>query len=186
MVAPRLPPNGGAAFGDGAVATATNSTALGPNASATAANAVAIGSGSTNTVANTVSVGSAGNERRITNVAAGINQTDAVNVGQVQSIASGFQSQIGGLQNQILDNRREARDGIALAIASGGSPGLLPGRKFAISANFGTYEGGSAFAAGMTALLADTKSYAVVANGSVGLGLNTNTVGGRGGVSLQW
>ena len=67
---------------------------------------MAIGSGSTNTAANTVSFGSAGNERRLTNVAAGINQTDAVNVGQLQST-------VAGIQTQIVDNQREARRGIA-------------------------------------------------------------------------
>jgi len=30
------------------------------------------------------------------------------------------------------------------------------------------------------------KTYAVVANGGVGFGFNTNVVGGRGGVSIQW
>ena len=38
--------------------------------------------------ANTVSVGSAGNERQITNVAAGTERTDAVNVGQLQDALS--------------------------------------------------------------------------------------------------
>jgi hypothetical protein len=70
-----------------------------------------------------------------------------------------------------------------MALAAGGSPGLLPGLKFALSANV---QGGSAFAAGATALLADSKNYAVVANGSLGIGLNTSTYGGRGGVSPQW
>ena len=46
------------------------------------------------TLANTVSFGTAGNERRLTNVAAGINQTDAVNVSQLSSFNSGFQSQV--------------------------------------------------------------------------------------------
>ena len=135
--------NGGAAFGDGATATGSLSTALGPNASATAANSVAIGSGSTNTVANTVSFGSAGNERRLTNVAAGINPTDAVNVGQLQSVAAGFQSQLGGLQSQINDTRWEARGGVALALAASGlryddRPG-----KLSLAGAFGNFKGES-------------------------------------------
>ncbi|HXO71445.1 MAG TPA: YadA-like family protein, partial [Bradyrhizobium sp.] len=141
--------NGGAAYGDGAVATATNSTAMGPNSSATAANSVAVGSGSTNAVANTVSFGSAGNERRLTNVAAGISQTDAVNVGQLQSVASGFQSQIGGLQTQIDDNRWEARGGVALALAASGlryddRPG-----KLSVAGSFGNFKGESGLAFGV-------------------------------------
>lgn len=174
------------AFGAFAVASGDAATAIGQGAQATHANSVAIGAGSVTSAPNTVSVGSAGNERRITNVAAGVSPTDAVNVSQLSSVGAGFQGQINGLQSQVFANRSEARDGIAMALAAGGAPGLLPGRKFALSANIGTFEGGSAFAAGATALLADTKSYAVVANGSVGIGLNTNTIGGRGGVSLQW
>ena len=107
--------NGGAAFGDGATATGANAAGLGTNASASAANSVAIGSGSTNAVANTVSFGSAGNERRLTNVAAGISPTDAVNVGQLQSTVSGFQSQIGALASTVDSNDLRARRGIAAA-----------------------------------------------------------------------
>jgi autotransporter adhesin len=141
--------NGGAAFGDGTVATGTNSAALGTNASATAANSVAIGSGSTNTAANTVSFGSSGNERRLTNVAAGINQTDAVNVGQLQSVAAGFQTQLAGLQSQIDDNRREARGGVALALAASGlryddRPG-----KLSLAGAFGMFKGESGLAFGL-------------------------------------
>ncbi|MFP3648023.1 hypothetical protein SB822_55230, partial [Paraburkholderia sp. SIMBA_054] len=83
-------------------ATGTDAVAIGGNAQATTANSVALGS---NSVANSstlttagftpvggtaisaataaggeVSVGAAGAERRITNVAAGLNATDAVNV----------------------------------------------------------------------------------------------------------
>jgi hypothetical protein len=141
--------NGGAAYGDGAVATGSLSTAVGPNASATSANAVAIGSGSTNTVANTVSFGSAGNERRLTNVAAGISQTDAVNLGQLQSVAAGFQTQLGGLQTQINDTRTEARGGVALALAASGlryddRPG-----KLSLAGAFGNFKGESGLALGL-------------------------------------
>ncbi len=141
--------NGGAAYGDGAVATGTNATAIGPNATATAANAVAIGSGSTNSVANTVSVGSAGNERRITNVAAGVSPTDAVNVAQLQSTAAGFQSQIGGLQTQITDNRWEARGGIALALAAGGLQFDQRPGKLSVAGAFGHFKGESGLALGV-------------------------------------
>ena len=107
--------NGGAAFGDGASATGSLSAALGPGAVASAPN--------------TVSVGAPGAERRITNVAPGISQTDAVNVGQLQSVAAGFQSQIGSLQSQIIDNNREARRGIAAAVATPSAPmPAMPGR----------------------------------------------------------
>ena len=51
-------------------------------------NSVALGDGSVATRANTVSVGSTGNERQVTNVAAGTADTDAANVGQVRSTAT--------------------------------------------------------------------------------------------------
>ena len=71
------------AMGEGAVASGASSTAIGQGASATAANAVALGQGSVADRANTVSVGSEGNERQVTNVAAGTTATDAVNKGQL-------------------------------------------------------------------------------------------------------
>ena len=85
--------NGGAAYGDNSVATGANAAAFGTGAQATAANSVAIGAGSVASAANTVSFGAPGAERRVTNVAAGIAPTDAVNMGQLTSMASGFQSQ---------------------------------------------------------------------------------------------
>ena len=76
------------AIGPQATSSGTNSVAMGNGASATADNSVAIGAGSVADRANTVSVGSAGNERQITNVAAGTQATDAVNVGQLDSAIS--------------------------------------------------------------------------------------------------
>ena len=63
--------------------TASSGTAVGQGSQVTASNAVAIGAGSVADQANTVSVGNVGAERQITNVATGVNATDAANVGQV-------------------------------------------------------------------------------------------------------
>jgi autotransporter adhesin len=121
--------NGGAAFGDGANASGSLSAAFGTNASALAASSVAIGSGSVANAPNTVSFGSAGNGRCLTNVAAGINPTDAVNLSQLSSLASNlsanFQSQINGLQTQIEDVDKRARRGIAAAAAISSIPVVL-------------------------------------------------------------
>ncbi len=68
---------------------ATQSVALGTASLVYSANSVALGYGSVADRENTVSVGSAGNERQITNVAAGTERTDAVNVGQLQDALSG-------------------------------------------------------------------------------------------------
>ena len=90
------------ACGDGTVVTGTNATAVGGSATAaqdgtaigqgssvTGAGSVALGQGSTDGgVANVVSVGAVGSERRVINVAAGTNGTDAVNVNQLNVVAS--------------------------------------------------------------------------------------------------
>ncbi|MFC3652007.1 ESPR-type extended signal peptide-containing protein [Dyella humi] len=83
--------SGSTAVGESASATGTNSTALGSNSSATGNNSVALGAGSVADRDNTVSVGSPGNERQITNVAAGTQRTDAANWGQVQDAVNGVQ-----------------------------------------------------------------------------------------------
>lgn len=70
------------AIGTNASASAVNSSAFGLGASATAQNSVALGQGSVANQVNTVSVGAAGAERRVVNVAAAVNATDAVNKGQ--------------------------------------------------------------------------------------------------------
>ena len=78
-----------AAGGAGAVASGDNSTALGNGSNASGNNSVALGNGSVATEDNTVSVGAVGEERRVTNVAAGVNGTDAVNVDQLKGVVAG-------------------------------------------------------------------------------------------------
>jgi trimeric autotransporter adhesin len=111
------------AAGNGAQASATSSVALGNGASATAANSVALGSGSVASTPNTVSVGSVGNERRVTNVAAGFAPTDAATMGQVN------------------DLDRRAQRGIAAAVAMASStPPLAPGQS-GLTLGSGFYRG---------------------------------------------
>lgn len=80
------------AIGANSNVSGLNGTALGQNTVVTADNAVAIGNGSVADQADTVSVGTVGGERRIVNVAEGVDGTDAVNVSQLTAavaIASG-------------------------------------------------------------------------------------------------
>ena len=79
------------AFGQQSYATAESATALGYNARATAKNSVALGAGSIADEEGTISVGRSVKDspqydfqRRITDVAAGINDFDAVNVKQMK------------------------------------------------------------------------------------------------------
>jgi len=129
----------GVAIGASASVTGANGTALGFNAQATASSSVAIGANSVADQANTVSVGSAGKERRITNVAPGINGTDAVNVNQ--------------LHNYVGDVKRIAYSGTALAMAMAGAymPNLEPGEK-AVGVGLGSYKSYTAIGLNFKAL----------------------------------
>lgn len=92
--------NGAIAMGNNSSASGTGSVAIGDGASVTGNNSVALGAGSVADRDNTVSVGSEGNERQITNVAAGTEDTDAVNVGQLKEVA-GDVTNIGNVVNNI-------------------------------------------------------------------------------------
>jgi autotransporter adhesin len=168
--------NGGAAYGDNSVATGANAAAFGPGAQATAANAVAIGSGSVASAPNTVSFGSAGNERRLTNVAAGIAPTDAVNVGQLSSVAA-------GLQTQINDNRIEARRGIAAAAAIGGATVALNPGQTSFTLGTAVYREAGAVSANLTHRLNTT--IPLYLSGGYSNGGGSEHVG-RGAVTIVW
>ena len=95
--------------------------AIGAGSAVNAANAVAIGAGSVANDPNTVSFGSPGNERRLENVAPGINPTDAVNVSQLTSTATGIYNSL-----HVVSERADA--GVAGAVAAVNIPqSILPG-----------------------------------------------------------
>ncbi len=166
----------------GAVAIGASNT----GAIASGADAVAIGQGSVASAANTVSFGSAGNERRLTNVAAGVAPTDGVNVSQLSSIASGMtaglQSQIDGLQGQINGvNQRvdKANGGVAMALTGGYLP---DSKKFAVAINYGTFVGQNAAALSTYLRVTDH----VVFSGSLSYGVEAKQFGGRAGMLFAW
>jgi autotransporter adhesin len=82
--------SGGMALGQGSSvrSNATGGVAIGQGAAVLpgAANSVALGAGSVASEPNTVSVGAPGAERRITNLAPGINGTDAANMDQLNAV----------------------------------------------------------------------------------------------------
>lgn len=83
-------------------ATGEASVALGSFNSASGIGSVVLGYGSTdNGQAMVVSVGGNGLTRRITNVTAGVNDTDAANVGQINSAVGGVSTQITNLGNTL-------------------------------------------------------------------------------------
>jgi autotransporter adhesin len=161
--------NNAATFGASSTASGTNATALGFSATATGANSVALGAGSIASQDNTVSVGSAGNERRITNVAPGVNPTDAVNVSQLQSV-----------QSAVNHTARVAYAGIAGATALTMIPEVDPGKNFAMGIGTGAYQGSQAMAIGFSARL--TKDLKL--KGGVSISGSGSTYGV--GVSYQW
>ncbi|OJA54107.1 hypothetical protein BGV69_24420 [Burkholderia ubonensis] len=161
--------DGGTVIGASAVVSASDGTAIGHGAAAMAAGAVAIGANSVATETNTVSVGAPGSERRITNVAAGVNPTDAVNV-----------SQLGAVQSSVNNVARTAYAGIAAATALTMIPEVDAGKTIAVGIGSSTYQGYSAVAIGFTARLTDNlKLKGGVSGGSAG---HTYGIG----ASYQW
>ncbi len=141
--------NGSSATGDNSIAhgahsqaSGEGSAAIGAGSVASADNAVALGANSVANEANTVSVGSAGSERRVTNVAPGVNGTDAVNVDQMNQLRGDVGASLTSLQ-------RAAYGGVAAAMAM---PNLMPSApgKTVVGAGVANYKGYSAVAAGAT------------------------------------
>ena len=130
-------------IGTSASANQTSAVAIGANATAGAANSVALGANSVATEPNTVSVGSPGSERRITNVAPGVNSTDAATYGQLTSAISTTQNeinQVGSLANK----------GIAMSMAQAGAGSSIPHPgEMAISMGSGYFEGEAAMGVGV-------------------------------------
>ena len=109
-----------------------------------------------NTSINQNGINAGGN--RITNVAAGINDTDAVNV-----------SQLNGLKHDIHKNRRIASQGIAAAMAMNIEyPEQRPG-EIATGVGLATYDGQQALAIGAN-FLTDSGKYKINATYGQGLG----------------
>jgi hypothetical protein len=76
---------------------------------------------------------------------------------------------------------RQAFEGTAVAIALGGSA-LPSDKKFAVSANWGTFRGENAMSLGAQMRL----NQYVVLNGGVAAGFAQGGVGGRAGVTVAW
>ncbi|VTU37889.1 Adhesin YadA precursor [Variovorax sp. PBL-H6] len=132
------------ALGNGTIVSANNGVAIGQGASVSSASGVALGSGATATgatlgnqaylsallaagaglaPAGEVSVGAAGAERRVTNVAAGSGDTDAVNVAQLRAVnnvaGQGWNLQTNG--------------GAAQNVAPGGTVEFIDGKNIRIT-----------------------------------------------------
>lgn len=152
--------------GNAAQAIGNGSVAIGGGSIASAPNSVAIGEGSVANTTNTVSVGSSGNERRITNVAAGQAPTDAVNMQQFSSSLS--------------DIARSAYSGTASALALTSIPDVDAGKNLAIGVGTADYKGYQAVAVGLSARV--TQSLKV----KLGAGISSAATSVTAGAAYQW
>ena len=167
------------AIGNGAVASGDNSSAIGVGATASGSNSVALGAGSVADRDNTVSVGSEGNERQITNVAAGTQRTDAANWGQVQDAVNGVKDWANQKFHQV--DRRINRMG-AMSAAYGQMAFSAQGleTKNRLGVGVGTQGGQSAIAVGYSRQLKPNMNLSFGGSASAG------DVSMGAGLSVGW
>ncbi|KVH56137.1 hypothetical protein WS89_23995 [Burkholderia sp. MSMB1072] len=141
----------GSAIGQGAIASGENSTSLGQGASATGSGSVAIGQGSVATEANTVSFGNGTEEgnRRLVNIADGINASDAATKGQLDRAMESVDARFNDTNRAINDVAKNAYAGIAAAMAMPNMTPSQPG-KTVVAVGAANFKSGSAIAAGAT------------------------------------
>ena len=135
--------------------------------------------------------------RQVTHVAAGSQDTDAVNVAQLKAVNANvsadmqqldqkfenrFNEQAHQFNNRIDNVEKDAQAGIAMAIATAGLPqAYLPGKSmFAVGA--GTYRGEQGYAMGVSHIT-DDGHWVLKATGS---GNSQGYFGGSVGVGYQW
>ncbi len=120
------------------------------------------------------------NGNRITGVAAGVADTDAVNVGQLNSAIAGVNVRVDALNSSLQDLDKRANAGTAVAVAMSGGT-FLPNKQINFTANIGGYRGEAAIAGQLGVLVNEN----VALNAGVATGFSKR--GGtawRGGVSF--
>lgn len=111
---------------------------------------------------------------RITNVAPGVNGTDAVNLNQLNSVES-------RLRKRIDDTDKDAKQGIATVAAMANIPQVDESKTFSLGAGVGGYDSEWGFAVGGSYRVAP----AVVLKGSLGSSGGGEVAGGLG-ISSSW
>ncbi|NUE66204.1 ESPR-type extended signal peptide-containing protein [Snodgrassella sp. ESL0253] len=203
------------AIGAGATASVENGIALGSGAQVTETGGIALGAGSiadkkagivgyipgtateeqedairkTTSTAGAVSVGDPNGDkpkyRQITGVAAGFDDSDAVNVAQLKGVNNkidNINKYVNRVNERLQRTERRAYSGTALAMALSGAylPSLNAGEQ-AVGVGVGTYRGYTAVGA----------NYKAISNsGNIGWGAGVSTtgkeVGFNGGVGFKW
>ena len=111
-----------------------------------ATGSVALGNDSKVTESNVVSVGSQGKERRITNVAEGINDTDAVNYGQLKKMMQNN----GNVDEKIKTLDSNLSGAVAQAMAMANIPQVGDNKLFSIGVGGAYYNKQGGFAVGIS------------------------------------
>lgn len=178
------------AFGQGAVASGANSTAIGQGASAGFDNSTAIGSGVSTTRANQVAIGGSGSTYTLAGLAspasnaaqsgstffvttdsAGNLGTSSFSLDTINALdgrVAGLESEVGSVNRYARESRREARGGIAAAMAMTSAPmPSAPGRT-SWATNYANFKGSSGFGAAVAYRLDTTASLALTAGYSYG------------------
>ena len=193
--------NGGnsIAIGTAASATFANSAAFGPGATATRANQQVFGTaGNTYTAPGITSTASKAAQsgpvqivtsdfggNLATSTAAALGLGSPTDMDGINSQLGSINSQLGIINSRLndLDGRTtKALNGVSMAFAMSGTPWLLPTERFAVSANWGTFDSTNGVALNAALRLGTN----VQANGGVAYGANGGGVGGRVGVRVGW
>ncbi|VBB15632.1 YadA family autotransporter adhesin [Burkholderia stabilis] len=155
--------SGGAATAIGAYASATgyHASAFGVDAIASGSESVALGVNSVADRDNSVSIGAAGNERQLTNLRAGTQDTDAVNVSQLKPVVDA----LGG--GAAIDPTTGAVTGPTYALANGGTQTTVGGAFSALDGELTTAKGDIAKNASDITNINDQLSD--LSNGTIGL-----------------
>ncbi len=164
---------------------AAGGVALGQNAEVQqgTAGSVAIGQNAVADEAQTVSVGSADNERRVSHVAAAVNDTDVVNLQQLQTIEATFLGSLDQMGSRLnsLDDRLDRVGALATAFSA-----LVPNARSRgntqLSLGIGHYSSENAVAAGVFHYLSDT----VLLTAGVSSAFASDSCAGQAGVMVGW
>jgi YadA-like membrane anchor domain/Head domain of trimeric autotransporter adhesin len=187
------------AVGNTAIAGGANSISIGTNSTANFANSAAFGQGATVTFANQQVFGTATNTYTTPGITSAASK--AAQSGPLQLVTSdaggnlatstladlglASSADISGINsrlNDLTDRSNKAYTGVAMAFAMAGVPTLMPNERFAVTGNWGTFQGTNGLAFNAAARITNN----IQLNGGIGYGANQNLVGGRVGVRVGW
>lgn len=121
------------------------------------------------------------NNQQIHGVAAGVANTDAVNVGQLTALSSNNAARFNAMDSRIDSVSERAYAGIASVAALAAIPSPAAGKTYSVGLGVGTYSGENAFAVGFRGVVSDAVS--------VTLGVSQNSAtktAANAGVGFSW